>query len=87
MASDRNGTLYVGATRDLAKRAYEHRNGLVAGFTRDHGCKRLVWYEAYDDLELARARELQMKKWKRLWKLSTIEAMNPNWSDLYETLL
>lgn len=87
MASGRNGTLYIGVTSDLVGRAYEHRNGLVEGFTKRYGCKLLVWYEAYDDLQEARLRELQMKKWKRLWKLSTIEQMNPDWADLYPTLV
>ncbi len=82
-ASSRNGTLYIGVTSDLAKRVWEHRNGLSPGFTREHGCKLLVWYEAHDDLQQARLRELQMKKWKRLWKLSTIELNNPDWRDLY----
>ena len=86
MASRRNGTLYIGATSDLAKRGWEHRNGVVAGFTRRYGCKSLVWFEAHDDIQLARARELQMKKWKRIWKLSAIEALNPNWEDLYPSL-
>jgi len=87
MASRRNGTLYIGVTSDLVKRTYEHRNGLVAGFTRKYGCKLLVWYEVHDDIQQARHRELQMKKWKRLWKLSAIEAMNPDWQDLYPALL
>src|SRR5262245_12749078 len=87
MASGRNGTLYIGVTSDLAKRAWEHRTGTVPGFTREYGCRVLVWYEAYDDLQEARLRELQMKKWKRQWKLSEIERMNPNWGDLYVTLL
>ena len=69
MASGRNGTLYIGATSDLVKRTWEHRNGSVAGFTSKYGCKLLVWYEAHEDLQQARSRELQMKKWKRLWKL------------------
>ena len=87
MASGRNGTLYIGVTSDLVKRAWEHREGLVPGFTRKHGCKLLVWYEACDDLQEARLRELQMKKWKRQWKLSSIELMNPAWDDLYPTLV
>ena len=62
MASGRNGTLYIGVTSDLAKRVWEHRNGVVPGFTRKYGCKLLVWYAAYDDLQEARQRELQMKK-------------------------
>jgi putative endonuclease len=87
VASERNGTVYIGSTSDLVKRAWQHRTGAVAGFTREHGCKMLVWYEAHDDLQEARLRELQMKKWKRLWKLSTIEAMNPEWQDLDSTLV
>jgi putative endonuclease len=87
MASARNGTIYIGVTSDLVKRAREHCEGLVPGFTRKHGCKLLIWYEAYEDLQEARLRELQMKKWKRQWKLSAIETMNPEWRDLYPTLL
>ena len=74
-------------TSDLVKRAWEHRNGVVPGFTRKYGCKLLVWYAAYEDLQAARRRELQMKKWKRLWKLSEIEQMNPEWKALYPALV
>ena len=81
MASKRNGTLYIGATSDLLKRAWQHRNALVDGFTKKYGCKLLVWYAASDDLQAARAREL------RAWKLREIEQMNPDWQDLYPTLL
>lgn len=87
MASARNSTLYIGVTSDLMKRAWEHRNGVVPGFSKKHGCKLLVWYAAFDDIQQARLRELQMKKWKRTWKLSEIEQMNPDWQDLYLTLL
>lgn len=87
MASGRNSTLYIGVTSELANRVWEHRNGVAPGFTRKNGCKLLVWYEAYDDLDVARLRELQMKKWKRQWKPSTIEQMNPEWKDLYPTLV
>lgn len=87
MASCRNGTLYIGVTSDLVKRVGEHRNGLVPGFTDRYDCKLLVWYEAYDDLQEARLRELQMKKWKRLWKISTIEMMNPEWLDPYPSVV
>jgi putative endonuclease len=87
MANGRNGTLYIGVTSDLAKRAWEHREGLVPGFTRKHNCMLLVWYEGHDDLQDARLRELQMKKWKRQWKLSEIERLNPNWDDLHPKLL
>ena len=86
MASKRNGTIYIGVTSDLIGRVWQHRNGMVAGFTKKHGCKLLVWFEAHGDIQDARLRELQMKKWKRLWKISTIEAANPNWDDLYPTL-
>ncbi len=86
MASRRNGTIYIGVTSDLAARAYQHRNGLIDGFTKKYGCRLLVWYEAHDDLDNARLRELQLKKWNRQWKLSEIERMNPDWNDLFESL-
>ena len=86
MASRRNGTIYLGVTSDLAARAYQHRNGLIDGFTKEYGCKLLVWYEAHDELDNARLRERQLKKWNRQWKLSEIERMNPDWDDLFESL-
>ncbi|MET0240441.1 MAG: GIY-YIG nuclease family protein [Sphingobium sp.] len=86
MASGRNGTLYLGVISDLPGRAYQHRNRLVDGFSREHGCTHLVWYEVHDDLQEARFRELQMKKWKRAWKIALIERDNPQWLDLYGTL-
>jgi len=86
MASRRNGTLYLGVTSDLIRRVYEHRNQLIDGFTKEHGCILLVWYDAIDDIQAARQRELQMKKWKRAWKIDLIEQGNPQWKDLYETL-
>ena len=86
MASGKNGTIYIGVTSDLIKRVYEHREGLIAGFTKQHGCKLLVWFEAYDDLQEARRRELQMKEWKRAWKVRMIEEQNIDWNDLYPTL-
>ena len=86
MASRRNGTIYIGVTSDLPGRAYQHRHGLIDGFTRKYGCKALVWYEAHDDIQDARLRELQMKKWKRQWKLREIETMNPDWDDLFQSL-
>jgi putative endonuclease len=80
------GTIYIGVTSDLPVRIYQHKIGAVVGFTRRYGCKILVWYQAFDDLDAARRRELQMKEWKRAWKLRVIEEMNPDWADLYETL-
>lgn len=87
MASGRNGTLYLGVTSNLIKRAYEHRNGLVDGFTKRYGCKLLVWYEVHASIDDARLRELRMKEWNRDWKMKRIEAMNPAWDDLYLTIL
>ncbi len=86
MASARNGTLYLGSTVNLPKRAWEHRNGVVDGFTKKYGCTRLVWYEVLGSWEAARQRELQMKEWKRAWKVRAIEGLNPGWNDLYDRL-
>ncbi len=86
MASRKNGTIYVGCTSDLVKRVYQHRNGLVDGFTKENDCKLLVWFEAYDDLQDARQRELRIKDWKRSWKIKRIEEENLEWNDLYPTL-
>lgn len=86
MASQRNGTIYLSSTVNLAKRAWEHRNGLVEGFTKRYGCKLLVWYEARADWEDARQRELQMKEWRRRWKVDEIEGLNPDWEDLYDRI-
>jgi putative endonuclease len=87
MASQRNGTLYIGVTSNLVQRVYQHRNGLIDGFTKKYGCKFLVWFQAFDDLDEARRRELQMKEWRRAWKLREIEAVNPEWNDLYPSLM
>ena len=86
MASRRKGTLYVGVTNDLAKRAFQHRNGVGSRFTAKYQVKMLIWYEHYSDINEAIAREKQLKKWERRWKLELIESFNPNWADLYETL-
>ncbi|MEH6790881.1 GIY-YIG nuclease family protein [Parasphingorhabdus sp.] len=87
MASQRNGTIYLGVTSNLPKRVYEHREGLSDGFTRKHGCKLLVWYEGYDDIQEARATELRIKNWNRQWKLKRIERMNPDWNDLWDEIV
>ena len=86
MANRKNGTIYIGVTSDLIARVYQHREGLVPGFTKRYGCKLLVYYEAYDDLQDARLRELQMKEWKRSWKIRLIEEKNLEWDDLYPPL-
>ncbi len=87
LASDRNGTLYVGVTNDLARRVYEHRNDLIEGFTKRYGVHKLVWFEVHGDINEAILREKRIKKWNRSWKLRVIEEMNPDWIDLTEQLL
>ena len=87
LASDRNGTLYVGVTSDLTKRVWEHKNDLVPGFTKRYGVHDLVWYELHDSMESAISREKAIKEWKRQWKLELIECENPVWKDLYFGLL
>jgi putative endonuclease len=87
LASGRHGTIYIGCTTDLPKRIYEHREGLVAGFTRRYGVKRLVYVENYDDISNAIVRERRMKEWQRAWKVALIEADNPDWQDIAVTLL
>ena len=86
MASGRNGTLYTGVTTDLARRTYEHREGQLEGFTRKYAVKMLVWFEIHESVTSAIAREKAIKRWRRAWKLPLIEADNPQWRDLYETL-
>ena len=86
MASKRNGTLYVGVTSDLPQRVWQHREGVVAGFTKRYGCKMLVWYEMAGTMETAIAREKQIKGGSRAKKLALIEAMNPAWEDLFESI-
>jgi predicted GIY-YIG superfamily endonuclease len=86
MANKPNGTLYTGVTSNLSRRAYEHREGLTPGFTTRYGCKRLVFYERYEQMDDAIAREKQIKGGSRAKKIALIEAMNPEWRDLYETL-
>ena len=86
LASRRNGTLYVGVTSNLFARLHQHREGSLPGFTADHGVKRLVWFEAHEDMEQAILREKRLKKWNRNWKLELIEKNNPLWRDLAEDL-
>lgn len=86
MASKPYGTLYIGVTGDLARRAFEHREGMAESFTGRYKCKLLVWYERQDSIEAAIQREKSMKRYPRQWKLNLIKAMNPDWVDLHETL-
>ncbi len=87
LASRRNGTLYVGVTRDLARRVWEHRVGEVDGFARDYHVEKLVYAEFHETMPEAILREKQIKKWRRAWKLEMIERHNPQWRDLYDDLL
>lgn len=82
LTNKRNGTLCVGVTNDIARRAEEHRQGGIDGFTRDHGLKYLAWYEHHDTFETAMRREKRLKRWERRWKLDLIEQLNPDWLDL-----
>ena len=87
LASKRNGTLYVGVTADLIKRIWEHKNDMVEGFTSRYNVHRLVWYELHKSMESAITREKRLKSWKRKWKLELIENSNPEWFDLYDTIV
>ena len=86
LASRPNGTIYTGSTDSLVKRVWQHRNGLVAGFTRQHAVKMLVWYEEHESRAAALLRERQLKKWNRGWKLALIEKANPRWRDLWNEI-
>jgi len=87
LASDRNGTLYVGVTSDLVKRVYEHRSDSVDGFTKEHQIHQLVYYEITNDVNSAIAREKLLKSWNRKWKIGLIEKTNPQWEDLYQNII
>ena len=81
------GTLYTGVTGDIARRAWEHREGVAAGFTKQYGLKLLVYAEQHDDIRIALQREKNIKHWSRAWKIELIQSLNPTWSDLYNTLI
>jgi putative endonuclease len=87
LASRRNGTLYTGVTSDLIRRVWQHKQGLVEGFTKKYGVKSLVYFEVHQTALSAIAREKQFKKWKREWKLNLIEETNPDWRDLYDGIV
>ena len=87
MTNRPNGTLYLGVTSNLVRRAFEHRSGLVKGFTSRYGLKRLAWFEFHDDIRGAIQRESNMKHWPRAWKVRLILSSNPEWQDLYDTLV
>jgi putative endonuclease len=87
LTSKRNGTLYTGVTSDLVKRVWEHKNDMVEGFTKRYSVHRLVWYELHESMESAILREKRIKGWKRTWKLQLIEKDNPDWQDLYHSIV
>ncbi|MFO1000981.1 MAG: GIY-YIG nuclease family protein [Planctomycetaceae bacterium] len=86
LASQRNGTLYIGVTSDLVQRVWQHKNDVFEGFTKEYGVHMLVWYELHEDMETAIIREKRLKKWNREWKLRLIEEKNPDWKDMYDTV-
>jgi putative endonuclease len=87
LASQKNGTLYIGVTNNLIRRVYEHKQSLVDGFTKRYAVKTLVWFESTPSIEAAIQREKQLKNWKREWKIALIEQQNPKWRDLHDELL
>jgi putative endonuclease len=87
LTNKRNGTLYIGVTSDLANRIWKHKNNMVEGFTKKYNLHRLVWYELHDDMESAIIHEKRLKEYKRSWKLKLIESMNPDWQDLYDSIV
>ena len=87
MASERNGTLYVGVTSDLVKRVWEHKNDAIEGFTKKYGVHKLVWFEPHETMDTAIQEEKRLKEWNRKWKLELIESRNPEWLDLYNEIV
>ena len=87
LANKRNGTLYIGVSSNLKKRIYEHKNEIIEGFTKKYKIHLLVYYELFNNINEAIAREKQLKKWNRKWKMELIEKVNPQWKDLYDDLI
>ena len=87
LANKRNGTLYIGVTNDLIRRVFEHKNHIYPGFTDRYDVTRLVYYEAYHDINNAIYQEKRLKNWHRKWKINLIENMNPDWRDLYADIV
>lgn len=86
LSSGRHGTLYIGVTRDLSRRVHEHKTRANIGFTSRYGVDRLIWYETYERIDEAIARERSLKTWRRDWKIVLVEESNPDWTDLYPSL-
>ncbi|MDI6745564.1 MAG: GIY-YIG nuclease family protein [Rhodocyclaceae bacterium] len=87
LASRKNGTLYTGVTSNLVQRVWQHKNNLTDGFTKKYGVHTLVWFEPHETMESAITREKAIKEWRRDWKLALIEAINPQWRDLYDDIV
>ncbi|MDY6970124.1 MAG: GIY-YIG nuclease family protein [Spirochaetota bacterium] len=87
MTNKNNTVLYTGMTNELKRRVYEHKNGLINGFTKKYNCHKLVWYEQTSNVKSAILKEKRMKKWKRVYKENVINEMNPEWKDLYDSIL
>jgi len=87
LASEKNGTLYIGVTSNILKRGWEHKSRMINGFSKKYKVSRLVYIESFEDPNLAIKREKQLKKWNRDWKIKLIEKNNPEWKDLYNSLL
>ena len=87
LASRKHGTLYIGITNDLVRRIYEHKNNILPGFTKRYKVHMLVYYETFEDSYNAIVREKRLNKWNRAWKIRLIEENNPEWRDLYDTLI
>jgi putative endonuclease len=87
LASARNGTLYIGVTSNLIQRIWQHKEGIIGGFSKEHDVKQLVWYEQHESAESAIQREKQIKKWKREWKVRLVETENPYWNDRYSEIV
>jgi putative endonuclease len=87
LTNERNGTLYIGSTSNLIKRIWQHKEGLLEGFTKKYKVTKLMYFEELDDAQQMVIRERQLKVWKREWKLELIEKTNPHWKDLYDDIL
>jgi|SRR5579871_987546 len=87
LASRRNGTLYIGVTGDLVRRVWQHHEGLIDGFTKKYGVKKLVYFECFEDVRHAIHREKRLKKWKRKWRMNLVQQTNIEWDDLYDKLV
>ena len=87
MSNKYNNVLYIGVSNDLVRRVYEHRNNLIDGFTKKYRCHKLVWYTSTNDINSAIILEKRMKKWKRQYKINMINQFNPDWRDLYKTVI